>query len=48
MKINVCRFAALSAALVCPMFAIGDVLLVEDGRICAEIVLPDDAWEVEK
>ena len=48
MKINICKVAALSAALVCPMLAVGDAILVKDGKACAEIVLPKDAWEVEK
>ena len=48
MKVNISQITVILAALVSPWLAVGDVALVRDGKSCAEIVLPKDAWEVEK
>ena len=48
MKVNISQIIVILAALACPWLAVGDVVLVKDGKACAEIVLPKDAWDVEK
>lgn len=48
MKVNISQIIVILAALACPWLAVGDVVLVKDGKSCAEIVLPKDAWDVEK